>query len=36
MRVLIFMLITVVLFSCGSGKPTKEQKEKADRDTLDI
>ena len=31
MRVLIFMLMTVVLFSCGSGKPTKEQKEKADR-----
>ena len=31
MRILIFILMTVALFSCGSNKPTEEQKEKADR-----
>lgn len=31
MRILIFILMTVALFSCGSNKPTEEQKEKAEK-----
>lgn len=31
MRILIFTLMTVTLFSCGSNKPTEEQKEKAEK-----
>lgn len=31
MKKLILMLATIALFSCGSNKPTKEQKKKAER-----
>ena len=31
MKKILFLLLACVLFSCGSNKPTEEQKEKAKR-----